>query len=253
MIARWLREPLIQFVGIGALLFIAFEWRGVGPASRRIIITPGQVDAMAAGFARTWQREPADDELKGLIDEYVRDEIATREAMASGLDRDDSVIRRRLRQKWEFVAEDAADAAPPDDAELQRWLDSRLEAFRTEPEVAFEHKMMDGAMPRMLPSDIGRTTRSDLARMFGEEFAAAVLQVQPGTWTGPIESGYGVHQVFVKERIEGRVLMLSEVRTQVEREVVADRRHRRLQEAYQDLLTRYQVVIERRESAVASK
>jgi hypothetical protein len=252
MIARWLREPLVHFVALGALLFIAFEWRGAGPASRRIVITPGQVDALAAGFARTWQREPTEDELKGLIDEYVRDEIATREAMAAGLDRDDTVIRRRLRQKWEFVAEDAADTAPPDDAVLQAWLDSHLEAFRTEPEVAFEQKM-DGAMPRMLPSQVERATRSDVARMFGDEFAAAVLRVQPGTWMGPIKSGYGLHHVFVKERIDGRVPTLSEVRTQVEREVVAERRRRRLQEVYQDLLARYQVVIERRETAVASK
>ena len=251
MIARWLREPLVHFVAIGALLFIVFEWRGAGPASRRIVITHGQVDALAAGFGRTWQREPTDDELKGLIDEYVRDEIATREAMASGLDRDDTVIRRRLRQKWEFVVEDA-DSSPPDDAELQAWLASHIELFRTEPEVAFEQKM-DGTMPRLLPSDVERTTRSDVARMFGDEFAAAVLRVEPGVWTGPIRSGYGAHHVFVKERIPGRVPMLSEVRAQVEREVVADRRRRRLQEAYQDLLARYQVVIERRQAAVASQ
>jgi hypothetical protein len=83
MIVRWLREPLVHFVAIGTLLFIVFEWRGAGPASRRIVITPGQVEALAAGFARTWQREPTADELKGLVDEHVRDEIATREAMAS--------------------------------------------------------------------------------------------------------------------------------------------------------------------------
>ena len=253
MIARWLREPLVHFAAIGALLFIVFEWQGAGPASRRIVITPGQVDALAAGFARTWQREPEADELKGLVDEYVRDEIATREAMASGLDRDDTVVRRRLRQKWEFVAEEAVDASPPDDAELQAWLESHLETYRTEPEVSFEQKMIDGAMPRMLPSDVEQTTRSDVARIFGDEFAVALLQVQPGAWIGPIKSGYGMHQVFVKERIDGRAPILSEVRAQVEREVLADRRRRRLQDAYQDLLAEYQVVIERRESAPASK
>jgi hypothetical protein len=252
MIARWLREPLVHFVAIGALLFVVFEWRGAGPGSRRIVITAGQVDALAAGFARTWQREPTAAELKGLVDEYVRDEIATREAMAAGLDRDDTVVRRRLRQKWEFVAEDDADAAPPGDAELQRWLESHLETFRTEPEVAFLHKM-EGEMPRLLPSVIERTTRSDIARMFGDGFAAAVLQAPPGAWAGPIESGYGVHHVFVTERSGGQVPALNDVRTQVEREVVADRRRRRLLAAYQDLLERYQVVVATRGDAVASK
>ena len=253
MIARWLREPLVHFVVIGALLFVVFEWRGgAGPGSRRIVITAGQVDALAAGFARTWQRDPTEDELKGLVDEYVRDEIATREAMASGLDRDDTVIRRRLRQKWEFVEEDAADVAPLGDAELQAWLESHAEAFRTESQITFEQKM-EGTMPRLLPASIERTTKSDIARLFGDEFAAAVLHLEPGKWAGPIKSGYGVHHVFVKERIDGRVPALSEVRTQVEREVVADRRRRRLQEVYQNLLAQYQVVIEPRGTTARSR
>ena len=136
--SRWLREPLVHFVALGGLLFLAFNWwGGGGPGSSRIVITPGQVDSIAAGFARTWQRPPTDAELKGLIDDYVREEIAAREAMTAGLDRDDTVIRRRLRQKLEFVAEDSIDSTPPTDAELQAWLEQHPEAFRVEPEVAF--------------------------------------------------------------------------------------------------------------------
>ena len=134
----WWREPLVHFLAIGALLFLVFNWRGGGgPSSNRIVITPGQIDSMVAGFGRTWQRPPTEQELKGLVDDYVREEMATREAMALGLDRDDTVIRRRLRQKLEFVAEDTIDAAPATDAELQAWLDAHPETFRTEPQVAF--------------------------------------------------------------------------------------------------------------------
>ena len=122
---RWLHEPLAHFLVIGALLFLVFEWRGGSrPGSGRIVITPGQIDTMAATFARTWQRPPTELELKGLVDDHVRMELATREAMALGLDRDDTIIRRRLRQKLEFLVEDTVDAAPPTDAELQAWLDA---------------------------------------------------------------------------------------------------------------------------------
>jgi len=116
---RWLREPLVQFLLIGAVLFIVFDLRG-GDArgGQRIVVTPGQVDAVAAGFSRTWNRPPDDQELKAQLDEVVREEIAVREATALGLDRDDTVIRRRLRQKFEFAAEDAFDATPPTDTEL---------------------------------------------------------------------------------------------------------------------------------------
>ena len=103
----------------------------------RIVITPGQIDAMVASFARTWQRPPTEPELKGLVDDYVREEMATREAVAIGLDRDDTIIRRRLRQKLEFLAADSVDSVPPTDAELQSWLAEHPDAFRTEGEVAF--------------------------------------------------------------------------------------------------------------------
>ncbi|HXW07804.1 MAG TPA: peptidylprolyl isomerase [Vicinamibacterales bacterium] len=245
MSTSWLREPLVHFLAIGALLFVIFEWRGAGPASRRIVITPGQVEAMAAGFARTWQREPTEEELKGLIDEYVREEIATREAIAAGLDRDDTVVRRRLRQKWEFITEDSGDTSPPSDAELQAWLDAHGDRYREETEIAFAQRM-PGGETRLLPQDVQRTSRGDVARMFGDEFAAALLRIEPGRWTGPIRSGYGLHEVYVKERHEGRMPALEDVRPQVERDVMTARRQQQLQAAYEALLKRYQVVIERR-------
>jgi hypothetical protein len=98
-LGRHFREPLVQFLLLGGLLFAWFEWKGggSGPGSTRISITPGLVEHLASGFARTWQRPPTDAELKGLIDEHVKEEIATREAVALGLDKDDTIIRRRLR------------------------------------------------------------------------------------------------------------------------------------------------------------
>ena len=128
----------MHFLAIGMLLFLVFHWRGgSGPGSDRIVITPGQIDSMVAGFARTWQRPPTEQELKGLLDDYVREEMATREAVAIGLDRDDAIIRRRLRQKLEFMAADSVDATPPTDAELETWLKEHSDMFRTDPEVAF--------------------------------------------------------------------------------------------------------------------
>jgi hypothetical protein len=137
-VRSFLREPLVHFLLLGALLFVYFEWKGggSGPGSTRITITPGLVEHLASGFARTWQRPPTDEELKGLVDEHVKEEIATREALAMGLDRDDAIIRRRLRQKMEFLAEDAVDQVQPTDAELQAWLDRHPEAFRAESRLA---------------------------------------------------------------------------------------------------------------------
>jgi hypothetical protein len=274
---RWWREPLVHFLAIGALLFFVSSWRGGGgPGSNRIVITPGQIDSIVAGFVRTWQRPPTEKELKALLDEHVREEIATREAMATGLDRDDTIIRRRLRQKLEFLAEDTIEATAPTDAELQAWLDAHPELFRREVRLAFRqvflspdkrgaslsvdarvlHERLSSSAADMdiealgdslmLPHDVGLSSTSEVARLFGEEFVDEVIKVEPGRWAGPIRSGYGLHIVFVREREGGRVPALAELRPQVEREFTADRRQRQLQAMYARLLDRYQVVIEKR-------
>jgi len=278
-----LREPLVHFLALGALLFLVFKWWGGGPGSDRIVITPGQIDALVVGFTRTWQRPPTERELKGLIDDYVREEIAVREAMATGLDRDDTIIRRRLRQKLEFVAEDTIDAVPPTDAELQAWLDANPDKFRTEPEVSARQvyvsvdrrgeaarsdaealrARLEAAGPdvtidtlgdhlMMLPQEFEHATRSELVRLFGERFADAVLTAEPGRWIGPVESGYGLHLVFVRDRIDGHLPSLAEVRPLVEREFLNDRRTRELNAMYDRLLERYRVIVERRDGEAAA-
>ena len=279
LLTRWAREPLVHFLAIGALLFGAFQWRGGGPASNRSVITPGQVDAIVAGYTRTWMRPPTQEELKGQLDEYVREEIASREAMAMGLDRDDTIIRRRLRQKLEFLAEDAVGLAPPTDAELEAFLQAHKDTYSLDPEVAFrqvcltpdrrgasldEHARalrvrLSNAPPDtaidalsdsvMLPQEVTRSTRTEIERQFGKPFADDLVKIEPGRWAGPIRSGYGLHLVFVREREPGRLLTLAEARSQLERDFTQDRRRQQIDAMYKQLLDRYHVVIETRPEA----
>jgi hypothetical protein len=274
--ARWWREPLVHFLILGVLLFVIFHWRGSAAGTNRIVITPGQVDALVAAFTRTWQRPPTEQELKGQIDEYVREEIATREAMTIGLDRDDTIIRRRLRQKLEFLAEDTLDTAPPTEADLQQWLDAHGDRFGAEPVVAFRQvhlsperrgRLLDADVQSlrdeladaaadvsiegrsdsvMLAQEVSGATRADVARMFGEQFADAIVTADLRRWSGPVRSSYGAHVVFVRSREAARTPLLHEVRAQVEREWTVDRRQRRLESMYAGLLARYRVVIEPR-------
>jgi hypothetical protein len=148
LLERLIREPLLHFLLLGAALFIAYA-RISGSGDRRardeIVVTLGQVEHLAAGFAKTWQRAPSDVELKGLIDDWVREEIATREAIAMGLDQGDSVIRRRLRQKLEFVSEDIAAESEPTDADLRAYLEAHPDSFRVEPRFTFSQVYLDPA------------------------------------------------------------------------------------------------------------
>jgi parvulin-like peptidyl-prolyl isomerase len=271
-----LREPLVQFLLLGGLLFLYFEWRGgSGPGSSRIVITPGQVDHLVSGFTRTWQRPPTEAELKGLVDDYVKEEIATREAVGMGLDRDDTIIRRRLRQKLEFLVEDEASSSPPTDAELEVWLAQHPESFRAEPQVSFRQVYLSAERhgpnptaaadkllarlraagpdvatdslgdPTMLPSEQPLAPLREAARSFGEDFAQELMKVEPGQWTGPVESPYGLHMVLVRERTPAARPELAAVRPQVERELLADRRKAQLDGLYERLLQKYTVTIEK--------
>jgi len=276
LLRKLIREPLVQFLILGGLLFVYFEWKGggAGPGSTRISITPGLVAHLATGFARVWQRPPTDDELKGLIDEYVKEEIATREATAMGLDRDDTIIRRRLRQKMEFLVEDALDAAPLGEVEMQAWLEKHPSAFRTESQVALRQVYVNAKRPgasaqaeaqrllarlraagpdakidalgdaSMLPRELRLGPLSEVVRAFGTEFAARIDAIEPGQWTGPVESPYGLHLVLVVERRAPARPALADIRPLVERELLAERRKAQLQALYERLLKKYVVTIE---------
>ena len=275
------REPLLHFLLIGAAMFLYFRWSGggAGPKSTRIIVGSVQLANLAAGYARTWQRPPSGAELKALIDEWVREEISVREATVAGLDRDDTVLRRRLRQKFEFLVEEVSEAAAPTDRELQQWLTSHASEFRTDPRISFRQIFVSpdrrGASAAsaarrllaqllsagagaptdnlgdssMLPRELDLTPLGEVGRTFGEQFAARVRAVGAGTWTGPIESAYGLHLVFVRDRVEGETPDLASIRPTVERELMAERRQLLLKATYDRLLEKYTVAVERAQDA----
>lgn len=279
LLKRLVREPLLHFLLLGCLLFLLFAWQGGGTGSRRIIITSGVVDHLTTGFARAWQRPPNDIELKALIDDYVMEEIAAREAVAMGLDRDDIVIRRRLRQKLEFLLADEAGAAPPADAELKAWMERHPDALRTEPKLAFRQVYVNpsrrGASARaeaerlltklratgpdapidrmgdasMLPPELPLGSLHEVERVYGQEFAEAVAKFEPGRWNGPVVSSFGLHLVFVRERVAGGTADLASVRPLVEREVRAERRKAELQALYDRYLANYTVTVAKPEAA----
>ena len=275
MLKRLLREPLLHFLLLGALLFLWSAWQGDGSAgSSRIVVTRGVVEHLATSFARTWQRAPSALELKGLIDEHVKEEIASREAVAMGLERDDVIIKRRLRQKLEFLLVDDAPATPPGDAELSAWLKRHPEAFRTEAQLAFRQVLLrpdrrgantaaDAAKllarlreagpevstqnlgdASMLPAEAPLESVREVANAFGHEFAEALTKLPTGQWSGPVESSFGLHLVLVRERRDAAAAELAAVRPLVEREVLAERRKAELQALYERLLAKYSVRIE---------
>ena len=271
-----MREPLIHFLLIGAALFLLFEVFDdpVGQQSSRVVITNGQIEFLKASFARTRQRLPTKQELQGLIDGYVREEIFYREALALGLDKDDTIIRKRLNQKLELMSDDIAGITVPSDEDLQQFMDTHAESFRTQTRISFRHVYLnvyqrgnsaedeaarllalltDEANKSdpdnlgdslMLPRTFNLSPVSEIAKMFGEPFSLELVNSKPGQWIGPVQSGYGLHLILVTEHVAGKMPRLDEIRETVEWEWSAAHRKELKENIYNELRGKYTVEFE---------
>ena len=270
---RWLREPLLHFLVIGAGVFLLYHFvrGGNESAPREIVISEPRIEALAENFARTWMRPPTPQELRGLVDDYVKEEVFYREAIAMGLDRDDTVIRRRLRQKMEFVSEDTAATVEPTDVQLQQFLASHPEKFVEPARVTFQQvfvnaeKRGDAARrdaerilaelqsgrvpaspaeagdPTLLPAGLEDASPQEISGSFGEEFGKQLDAAPIGQWTGPIGSTFGLHLVRVSARSTGVLPKLTDIRPVVVREWQAQQRTQAGESFYSSLRSKYEV------------
>ena len=273
---RLLHEPLVHFLVLGALLFAGYALvnRGKSRSAETIVVTQGRIDTLIETFTRSWQRPPTKEELDSLIADFVREEVSAREATAMGLDQDDTVIRRRLRQKLDFVSEDVAAKREPSEAELAAYLAAHPDNFRAETRFTFKQVFLDpGKRGERLGDDTARllatlrqqggsadvsklgdsflldaeftsVTGSDVAMRFGGEFAQQMDKLPDGSWQGPVPSSYGSHLVFIERREAGAVPTLELARDAVRREWENAERASAQEAFYRKILARYTVVIE---------
>lgn len=270
MMRSLLREPLLHFFILGVLLFALYGWlhEGVLKAPNEIVVSRGQLLNLQEQFQRVWHRPPTPEELQGLVDGWVREEILYREGLAMGLDRDDQVVRRRIGQKLEFIAEGAAPKSPTN-AELQAWLDAHPDKYLIEPtyslrQIYFDPTRrgsrleVDAAAARralesgkkvvgdstMLPDTLDGVSAFEVGRVFGTEFADSLKALPVGGWQGPIRSGFGLHLVELSARDAGRPAALEDVRAAVERDLLQARSKEASAAAYRKLRANYSVRIE---------
>ena len=267
-----LGEPMLHFLLIGIALFGAYRWMAPGDSDgRRIIITQGVVDDLVTQHVAAKGREPSGTELNHLIESYVHEEILYREGVKLGLERDDIVVKRRVRQKIEVIAEEDASTQPPTDADLSAYLEANLARFRQPAILTFEQVFLGPSTsgpevvqavavtsaalrngsnpeelgkPTLLPLRLTETPADLVARDFGDSFAAALEKVTVGEWAGPIDSSFGAHYVRVSERTPAVVPQLAAVRDHVVREWENERRQRARNDAYARMRDGYEVSIE---------
>ena len=275
---RLLKEPLVHFLLIGAALFAIS--RAVKPStdrtapSRQIALTLDDLRQLQIGFAAQWQRLPSDQEMLSLIENRIKEEILYREALAVGLDKDDTIVKRRMAQKMEFLAEDVSAAHEPTTEELKAWFAKNTTMFTQPARVTFRHLYFSpdrrgksawsdakaalgklagkpagwaGAValgdPFMFQDYLADRTPDQMAKDFGPPFAKALFVEKPGAWTGPVESGYGWHLVFIDSLAPERVSSFEEVEPDVKTAWLATRKAEAWGKAYKAMRSKYELLL----------
>jgi peptidyl-prolyl cis-trans isomerase C len=275
---RCLREPLLHFLLLGLALFAVYAYmhrgRGGIESSRQIVLSLDELRQMDMYFESQWHRPPTPAEFQAMVEDKVREEVLYREGLAMGLDKEDTIVKRRMAQKMQFLAEDVAAAHEPSSTELKFWFDQHKDKFGLPSRYSFRHLYFSpdkrgkhaqedaaGALakiavqaedsklaaaqgdPFMFQDYYGDRTPEAIAKEFGPQFAVALEKLKPGTWQGPVESGYGWHLVFVDSVIPGRTPAFEEMEPDVKTAWLAEQKRQAWQKAYGEMRAKYSVLL----------
>jgi len=277
-----LREPLLHFVFIGAVIYAlygAFAEPVVEETDKTIVVTTGEIDWMQSSWQKRWNRPPTAQEFDALIQQYIKETVLYREALTMGLNKHDQIIRRRLAQKLEFLAKDLVALTPPTEEELLVYFDEHLPRYQEptlytftqvffNPDKRGDATLEDAEAARltliaqgdaiedpgalgdglMLQNYYSQKDQAEIQKNLGSGFTDALVTLAPGQWHGPILSGFGVHLVYVNSIIEPPQPAFAEVRERVVADWSLDRGEELNDRFYASLREQYTIVIEEPEA-----
>jgi peptidyl-prolyl cis-trans isomerase C len=277
ILRKAVREPLVHFLVIGLALFGLYSWIERGRASNgnyQIALTLDDLRQLDMSFVSQWHRQPTPEEFRGLVESFIRQEVLYREGLAMGLDKDDTIVKRRMAQKMEFLSEDVASAHEPSTEELKAWYGNNSQKFALADRATFRHLFFgfdrrgqnaqtdalsalnkiagkpegrplgkELADPFMFQDYYGDRAPDQLAKEFGPAFAIGLYKLKPKMWQGPIESGYGWHLVWIESITPGRIPAFEEVEPDVKTAWLADQKAIEWQKAYAKMREKYEVSV----------
>jgi hypothetical protein len=272
LFARAVKDPLVHFVILGGLLFALSLFFG-NPApdeGKKIVISQAGQRHLANLFEITWQRPPTAVELANLVQEQIKEEIYYREALTLGLDDNDTIVRRRMRQKLEFMQEDLISQVRPSEEQLRAFFESRSDQYFSDRIMTFQQVLLDSAplapddpaiaqalaalengtdpaqisRSALLPVSMKLETANTIANTFGAKFVEQLTDRPLGHWSGPIVSSFGTHLVLVQLDQVPLARSFAEVKEQVKIDYVQAQRQKSAEAYYKSLRDQYQISIE---------
>jgi len=276
-IKRLLREPLLHFMVLGAVLFVGYAYLKPdtkAESSYEIALTLEELAQLQMLYEAQWRRSPTPEEFSAMVENKVRQEVLYREALAMGLDKNDEIVKRRMAQKMQFIAEDLAAAEEPGTEELRAWYAENSDKFSMPKRLSFRHlyfspdsrgaqayddavsslaklddqpvdsQLADTLADRFMYQDYyADQTSISLAKEFGPQFTVAVAELTPGSWQGPIESGFGWHLVYVDSLVPGRVPAFEEIERDVKTAWLGVQKEIAWRKAYKEMRAKYAVLL----------
>lgn len=260
----WLRDPLVAFLVAGAGIFILTDWLGEDDIPYRVEVLPQDIQRLSDQWSMQMRRPPTNQELDGLIAQFIKEEIYYREAQRLGLDRNDTIVRRRMVQKLTFLTEDIATATPLDEAQLEEYYNTHLDDYRLPERVSFRHRYFSSDRranaqqdakaaldrddsagdPFMLQREYALRSEREVRDLFGSNFASKIIALKSSEdWQGPIQSAYGWHIVRITDRAPASVEPFERVRSMVLSDAQQAQRNAANEAYFEDLKARYEVHI----------
>jgi hypothetical protein len=278
IIKNIIRNPLLHFFILGVLIYVAFGSFSVqeySDSQRTIVVSPTTINWLEDSWEKRWNRPPTKEERDGLINQYIRETVLYREALALQLDKNDIIVRRRLAQKFEFLTQDLIEVPKPSDEELAVFFNENINKYKIPDSTTFTHiffdpdkrgdKTLDDAEESkaklnkldqppteldqfgdnfMLQSYYPEKSEQEISKLFGTQFAKEVSELSPGQWHGPVLSGYGTHLVYVNGRNVAQDPEFENVKELVKEDWSDKKREEINDQFYTDLLSSYEVIIE---------
>jgi peptidyl-prolyl cis-trans isomerase C len=272
---NFIKDPLLHFVLIGAAIFGLYSLTAQESSAERsnvITVTQADIDQLKLLWQKQWQTPPSAQQLHDLVENHIREQVFYREALAMGLDKDDTIVRRRLMQKMEFLVADVSLPKEPDAAALQKFYEDHIASYREPAHLSFsqiyfskdkrgqqaeqdaraalETLQKAGADSSvaadygdriMLESTFRDRSIDDIGRDFGEKFADQLEGLMPGQWYGPFASGYGLHLVFISDIKPPAVRTLQQVSEQVKTDYLSELRKQANEKVFEKFRERYQI------------
>ena len=267
-----LKNPIIQVVLLGLLicaaLLLIFGPKMPSESDRIIVIDETDMAQLIAGWQRTWNRMPTREELKGLMENHVREEVLYQEALNEGLDRNSAVVKRALITQMDMLAEGQGEQPEITEEALEAYYNLRKDQFISPAIISFKQvyfkedqdserltalkddwnmKALEYTVARlagantMLSPEMKEMPADLIDREFGENFASKLQELTPGQWSGPVPSVFGWHLIYIDSMTPPRPLPLEAVRNEILMQLQYEDKDAAKEQFYTELLQQYEI------------